>query len=146
MQRPSPFDRLLHLSQRCLDHLVALMPYFLIGILIAAVTKTWIPMDALSRGDGPLSGPLLMMAAAVVLSLCAEADAFIAAGFSGFAPSSLIAFLVLGPMLDIKLLLMYRQIFTWRMIAAFIIVLPLLVLGWCLALGWSQALDAGVLP
>ena len=58
--------------------------------------------------DAPWLAILLMMTMAVALNLCSEADAFIAASFQNIMPvSAQMSFMVLGPMLDIKLLLMY---------------------------------------
>ena len=92
-----------------------MLPYFLIGVSIASAMKTFIPAASLvDLGQGPVSGPLTMMSAAFVLSLCAEADAFVAASFTEFSFSAVMGFLILGPMFDIKLLMMYRPIFTWR--------------------------------
>ena len=59
------------------------------------------------------------MVLAVVLNLCSEADAFIAASFQGMMPvSAQLAFLLTGPMLDLKLLLMYLGVFRRRAIFA----------------------------
>jgi uncharacterized membrane protein YraQ (UPF0718 family) len=59
-----------------------------------------------------------MMLMAVGLNLCSEADAFVAASFrSTPVPlSAQLAFMILGPMLDIKLILMYLNIFRIRAI------------------------------
>jgi hypothetical protein len=43
---------------------------------------------------------------AVVLSICSEADAFVAAGLTRFPITSRLAFLVVGPMVDVKLVAM----------------------------------------
>ena len=94
---------------------VDMMPYFLIGVSIAAAMKTFIPASSLAAlGQGPVSGPLAMMSSAFVLSLCSEADAFVASSFTEFSFYAVMSFLVLGPMFDIKLLMMYRPVFSWR--------------------------------
>jgi uncharacterized membrane protein YraQ (UPF0718 family) len=61
-----------------------------------------------------------MMIMAVALNLCSEADAFVAASFrSSLVPySAQLAFMILGPMLDIKLIMMYLKVFRIRAIAA----------------------------
>ena len=67
--------------------------------------------------DMPALAILLMMSFAVLLCLCSEADAFVAAAFDPiWPPASKIAFLVLGPMLDLKLYLMYTRVFRPRLI------------------------------
>lgn len=57
-----------------------------------------------------------MMFLAILICLCSEADAFIAASFTALRPSAKAAFLVLGPMLDMKLFLMYTRIFKPKLI------------------------------
>ena len=87
--------------------------FLIIGSFIAALLRATVPVsifEALSAG--PLTAIAVMMIAAVCLNLCSEADAFIAAGFRNILPESAqLAFMVLGPMLDIKLLLMYLPVF-----------------------------------
>ncbi len=94
--------------------------YLVIGTFIAAVLRSSV---SLSTFEGLFASPwlaiLLMMAAAILLNLCSEADAFIAASFRWSLPDSAqMAFMVLGPMFDIKLLLMYLSVFRKRVILA----------------------------
>jgi uncharacterized membrane protein YraQ (UPF0718 family) len=48
---------------------------------------------------------------AVLLSICSEADAFVAASLSQFSPTARLAFLVVGPMIDLKLFAMQAGVF-----------------------------------
>jgi uncharacterized membrane protein YraQ (UPF0718 family) len=48
-----------------------------------------------------------MMALAFLMSLCSESDAFVAASFVSFGPAAQLAFLVSGPMIDMKLAALY---------------------------------------
>jgi len=76
--------------------------------------------------DYPSVAILMMMAFAILFCLCSEADAFVAANFQVFwPPASKLAFLVLGPMLDLKLYLMYTRVFRPRLI--FTIILSVVV-------------------
>jgi uncharacterized membrane protein YraQ (UPF0718 family) len=59
---------------------------------------------------------LIMMALAVLLCLCSEADAFVAASFTTLRPAAKLAFLTLGPMLDLKLYMMYTRVFRPKLI------------------------------
>ena len=60
----------------------------------------------------PIVSILVLMGLAFLLSLCSEADAFIAASLRGqFGGSSLLAFLIFGPMIDIKNTLMLATVF-----------------------------------
>lgn len=72
--------------------------------------------------EQPYVAILMMMGFAVLFCLCSEADAFVAANFQIFwPPASKLAFLVLGPMLDLKLYLMYTRVFRPRLIFTIIV-------------------------
>jgi hypothetical protein len=51
---------------------------------------------------------------AVLLSICSEADAFVAASLSQFSLTSRLVFLVVGPMVDLKLISMQAGVFGRR--------------------------------
>lgn len=94
--------------------------YLVIGAFIAALAQTVVERSLFMKvANLPMISVLLMMSLAILLNLCSEADAFIAASFQGMMPvSAQLAFLLTGPMLDLKLLLMYRSLFTKRAIVA----------------------------
>jgi uncharacterized membrane protein YraQ (UPF0718 family) len=54
---------------------------------------------------------LALAALAVLLSICSEADAFVAASLSEFSLASRLTFLVVGPMVDLKLFAMQAGTF-----------------------------------
>jgi uncharacterized membrane protein YraQ (UPF0718 family) len=72
-------------------------------------------LEDLSRGY-PVFSIGIMMALAIVLCICSQADAFVAASFTAVRPAAKLAFLVLGPMLDFKLYAMYTRVFRPRLI------------------------------
>ena len=51
---------------------------------------------------------------AVILCICSEADAFVAASLSQFSLTARLAFLVVGPMVDIKLISLQAGVFGRR--------------------------------
>ncbi|MGB2820576.1 MAG: permease [Phycisphaerae bacterium] len=100
--------------------------FLVIGAFVAAVLRTVVSQEQIlsygSRGPG---STLAMMSLAFVLNLCSEADAFVAASFRDVvAFSGQMAFLVLGPMLDVKLVMMYLGLFRKRAILALVILIP----------------------
>lgn len=110
--------RLGRISQTALHDFIDITVYLTIGALLAAFTRIWLTHDTiaeLSRSHIVLA-VLLMMGLAVVLCLCSEADAFVAASFVTLRPAAKSAFLVLGPMLDLKLYMMYTRVFRPRLI------------------------------
>ncbi len=87
--------------------------YLIAGSLLAALLQTLVPQTALlAVGSGPLLSVLVMMALAVLLSICSTVDAFVSLAFVGsFTSGSILSFLVFGPMVDIKSVLLYLQVF-----------------------------------
>lgn len=115
--------------------------FLIIGAFIAASLQTLVPRTFfLSVTDGPMIAIIAMMGLAVVLNLCSEADAFIAASFQplGIPFSAQLAFMVMGPMLDIKLILMYLSVFTRKMILVLIFSICIFVFTTMAALEVSQ--------
>ncbi len=94
--------------------------YLVIGAFIAALAQTYIDREFFTRFSAyPVLPTLLLIALAVLLNLCSETDAFIAASLRNLLPlSSQLAFMLTGPIFDLKLLLMYQQVFTRRTIIA----------------------------
>lgn len=109
------------------DDFLSTGSHLIFGAFIAAGMQTFISQDALVKlGHGPILGTLVMMTIAFVISLCAAADAFVAAAFVQFPIAARMAFMVMGPMVDIKLLAMYSgflsrkaTIFVFGLAAAF---------------------------
>ena len=82
--------------------------FLIVGALIAATIQTFVPASAADRlATLPVLSLLAMMFLAFILSLCSESDAFVAASFTSFGPSAQLAFLVFGPMVDLKLGALY---------------------------------------
>lgn len=110
------------------DDFLAVGHYLVIGAFIAALGQTYIDRSVfLSLTATPVLSVVLMMALAILLNLCSEADAFIAASFRGLMPvPSQMAFLLTGPMFDLKLLLMYQSIFKRR---AIVVLATLILVG-----------------
>ncbi len=78
--------------------------YLIIGGIAAATLQVVVPRSILdSLAGSGLTAVATMAVLAVVLSICSEADAFVAAGLSQFSLTSRLVFLVVGPMVDIKL-------------------------------------------
>jgi len=86
--------------------------YLLLGAAAAAMVQTFLPASFVSRVAGtPVLDIVVMMGLATALSLCSESDAFVAASFVQFGPAAQLAFLVAGPMIDLKLGALYAGTF-----------------------------------
>lgn len=106
------------------------------GAMVAAAFKAYVPAPVVMamENDMALAIPGMMLLA-VCLSLCSQADAFVAASFSSFPLASRLAFLALGPMLDLKLLLMWRDVFTKRLVRLLVVVPAAIVFVACVIFG-----------
>jgi uncharacterized membrane protein YraQ (UPF0718 family) len=115
--------------------------YLVAGAVLAALMQTMVNQSALlALGQGPILSVLVMIALAVLLSVCSTVDAFIALAFTGtFLPGAILAFLVYGPMVDIKSTLMFLRVFKPKTVIL-LVSLPLLltfVLGGLMNMLWK---------
>ena len=83
------------------------------GAFVAATIQSVVDRSILfTFAENPLLAIAVMMVLAIVLNLCSESDAFVASTFRFSVPlSGQMAFMVLGPMFDLKLLFMYLGVF-----------------------------------
>jgi uncharacterized membrane protein YraQ (UPF0718 family) len=112
------------------DDFVFMGRFVVLGAAVAALLQTVVPQDALSAvADRPLLGALALMALAIALSLCSEADAFVAVSFTAFPLGSQLGFLVLGPVMDAKLAILYGATFRRRFVLQVLAVAVPVALG-----------------
>ncbi|MER7477752.1 permease [Streptomyces sp. NPDC126510] len=79
--------------------------FLVVGAAAAATFAVVVPRSLLEVFTGSAWLSVLLLALlAVVLCVCSEADAFVAASLSGFSPTARLAFMVVGPMVDLKLI------------------------------------------
>ena len=92
----------------------------LVGAAAAATINVLVPPAWLqSVADRPVLSVLALATLAVLLSICSEADAFVAASLTQFSLTSRLVFLVVGPMVDLKLISMQAGLFGRRFTARF---------------------------
>ena len=96
-----------------------LLALLVLGCLIAALVQTWLPRSwLLTVGGAPTGSILALMLLAVVVSVCSSVDAFLALGFAAqVTPGALLAFLLLGPVVDLKLVGLFTVLMRPRAIA-----------------------------
>ena len=91
--------------------------YFMIGAAVAATFNTAVDQQIiLPLALDPTLSTVSMMAMALVLTLCSTSDAFIAATFVSFPIFARMAFMVFGPMFDLKLFFLYSVLFKKRFV------------------------------
>jgi uncharacterized protein len=112
--------------------------FVVVGAALAAALQTVIPQSIVSSvATTPLIGSLALMGIAFVLSLCSEADAFVAVSFVQFPLGSQLAFLVFGPVVDAKLAFLYGATFRRRFVGRLVTIAVPVVLAGSL---WFEAL------
>ncbi len=89
-----------------------------IGSAIAAIVQVSIPRETiLSLGQDNVTSILAMLVLACVISICSTVDAFFALSFASvFTSGSLLAFLIFGPMIDLKNIALLWSVFKGRAI------------------------------
>jgi len=94
--------------------------FLVVGGVTAAVLNVAVPPSVIDSLAGhALLSVLFMALLAVVLCICSEADAFVAASLSQFSLTARLAFLVVGPMVDLKLVALQTGIFGRRFASRF---------------------------
>lgn len=97
-------NRLQLLLENTVQELRELGAVLILGSAIAAVIQVAVPREVvLNLGSGAVTSILTMMVLAAVVSICSTVDSFFALSFAAtFTSGSLLAFLVFGPMIDLK--------------------------------------------
>jgi uncharacterized membrane protein YraQ (UPF0718 family) len=117
----SKFIRVLqHAASEFLD----MGKYLILGAFVVGLSNVFLPQAWLVFFESnvflAIGGMMLL---AVLLSVCSEADAFVAASFSSFPRAAQLSFLAIGPMVDLKLIVMYAAVFH-RRVALMLILVP----------------------
>jgi len=129
---PAPESKLsiaevLHHSSR---EFISLLVLLVLGCGLAAAVQAWLPRAwLLAVGSAPTLSVLALMLLALVVSVCSSVDAFLALGFAAqVTPGALLAFLLLGPVVDLKLAGLFTVLLRPKAIAVTAVAASLLVL------------------
>jgi uncharacterized membrane protein YraQ (UPF0718 family) len=111
--------------------------YLVIGAAAAASLQTAVPRSVVDVfAQSPIFSVLALAVLAVVLALCSEADAFVAAGLKQFSLTARLAFLVVGPMVDVKLIALQAGTFGRAFTVRFAPLTFVCALGSASLVGW----------
>jgi uncharacterized membrane protein YraQ (UPF0718 family) len=133
-------SRMRHSARLVVGELGTMMPALFVGGFLAGAIQVLVPRSVLvALGENPLWSVLALMALAFVISVCSNVDSFFILPFaSTFLPGGIVAFLVFGPLVDVKMLSLMRTTFT----RATLVRLSLLVALAAFALGLAVNLGA----
>ncbi len=111
--------------------------FLVVGAAAAATFNIVVPRSLLEVFTGSVWLSVLLLAVlAVVLCVCSEADAFVAASLSGFSPTARLAFMVVGPMVDLKLIALQTGTFGRAFALRFSSVTWLVAVASSVLVGW----------
>ena len=118
-----------------LVELRAVMPALIVGSALAGAVQVIVPRDVLlAIGSNPLLSVVAMIALAISVAICSNVDSFFALSFaSTFSPGAIVAFLLVGPLVDIKMIALLRTTFTARTLVG--IVGVVILFGFALGIG-----------
>lgn len=111
---------------------LAMMVFFVLGVAAASLFSTAVNQEIiLPLALDTTLATISLMGLAAILSLCSTSDAFIAATFVSFPAVAKLAFLVFGPMMDLKLLFIYSAVFKKRFVLGMAVGLFVLIALLC---------------
>lgn len=124
-----PMEKVLNTVSVACDEFFEMGKYLLLGAFLATSFQVFAGLNYVADvGQNPLLSVAGMMFFAFAVSVCSTADAFIAASFAGsFTTGSLVAFLVYGPMIDLKNVMMMLSSFKPGFVAFLVIAVTLIV-------------------
>jgi len=110
---PRGAQRLHQVREHAVNDFLENNQFLVLGSLLATAVQLFIPQSfLLSLGTSPVLSHLVMIVLAALLSVCSTVDAFVAKAFvNTFSKGSILAFLVFGPMIDIKAAALYLTTF-----------------------------------
>lgn len=113
------------------------MGFLVIGAIIATTVNVLIPIDIVESVAGMVVVSVLVLAAfAFVVALCSEADAFIAVSLTAFSDTAKLVFLVVGPVMDVKLAAMEAGQFGRKFAQQFVPLVLVTATGVGSLVGW----------
>ena len=129
-------NRFVAVLRHAADDFLSMGGWLILGALAAAAIKVAMPPETFTALEAsPTLAIAGMMGLAVVLSVCSEADAFVAASFVTLPAAAHLAFITLGPMVDLKLIGLYVATFRRPVVWTLMLVPTILVFAVCMLLG-----------
>jgi hypothetical protein len=125
----SPMRKLLLSVQSATADFLDVAFYFVVGVAITSVFSVGIKREALAPlAESPTGSVLVLMVVAALLALCSTTDAFVAATqFTQFSPAAKLAFLLFGPVFDLKLFWLYGLVFRRKFVIALALALFVII-------------------
>lgn len=97
--------------------------WLLIGLVLAACVKTWVPSEFLTQWGDSFTAMLVMAVVGIPMYICASASTPIAAGFlaAGVSPGAVLVFMLAGPATNLATIGMVQQELGRRVMITYVI-------------------------
>lgn len=97
-------EAITHITKHTCEDLFEVVKYLMFGALIASIVQVAVPRNILAIfNNNQILSIFALMVFAYLISLCSTSDSFVGKSLlSTFSQSSIVAYLLLGPMIDIK--------------------------------------------
>ncbi|HSI87003.1 MAG: permease [Candidatus Methylacidiphilales bacterium] len=113
---------------------MGVLPFLVVGAISAAFFTTLVTPSQFSHiANKQFFGPIVGVSLSQLLCLCSTTDAFVVVGMGPLPPEGKLAFLIAGPLFDLKLYWVYQSIFQRTFVQA----LGLFVISGTLLLTWG---------
>lgn len=131
--------RMLNIIDHTKADFLDIIKYMILGSLITAVIQILMAKFNITLGaNNSILQMIIMMTFAYIVSLCSTADSFIAKTFIyEISKSSILAFLIFGPMIDIKNTLYLAEKCKKSFVTKFVIILSLVTFAVSLIIGYK---------
>lgn len=117
--------------------LISTVGYLVLGAMLAASVNTFVPKPLLNTiGSHAVLGVVVLAGFAFIVALCSQTDAFVAASLTAFSPTAHLAFLVVGPAMDVKLATLETGVFGRRFSMRFVPLVLVVAVATACVVGW----------
>jgi uncharacterized membrane protein YraQ (UPF0718 family) len=133
----SPLKKVMLAIQSATADFLDVTVFFVVGTAITSVFAVGVNREFIAPfAQSPFLSVVALMVLAALLALCSTTDAFVAATqLTAFSPAAKLAFLLFGPVFDLKLFWLYGLIFRRRFVVLMAIGLFALIAFICW--GWA---------
>ena len=122
-----------HIIKHTASDLFDVVKYLMIGALIASLCQVLMPKSAINLfSNNKILSIIVLMIFAYLISLCSTSDSFVGKSLlSTFTESSIVAYLLLGPMIDIKNTVVLLGNYKTKFVATLISLIFIVIFVFC---------------
>ena len=125
------------------DEFISVSKYLIVGAFFSSIIQALLAKElVIYNPSNKLLSLAIMILLAMVFCLCSTSDAFVARGFMPmFASNSILGFLVVGPMIDIKNIIMLLGCFKKKFILKLVLCILVVIFSILTCMGMLQVVS-----